>query len=316
MTVLPFVCLAIGIILGLLIKADKFAIIADKVLTVALILLMLAIGVGIGLDESIIRNALKIGFNCVLISLCAITFSVFFTVICEKTVLPLKKLDAQLQYQNIDTSMVSSNEDESKGSPLVWIMPISVIAGIFLGIQFRSSINPGIINKCFIASLVVLYICVGVSQAKNKEIFVYIKKLGFRILWLSMTIIVGSLTGGLVSGLLLGLPLNVSVVSAGGMSFYSVTGAYMTETYGVEIGTYGFIVNIMREVFTILLMPILIKISTGSPIAGGAAGDMDTMLAPITKFVGVRLGLVTLITGTILTFVVPILLPILSYFSF
>lgn len=102
------------------------------------------------------------------------------------------------------------------------------------------------------------------------------------------------------------------MVSAGGMSFYSITGAFMTSTYGLKIGTYGFLVNVMREFFTILFMPILTKISLGSPIAGGASGNMDTMLAPITKFVGIRLGLVTLITGTILTFIVPFLLPVLA----
>ena len=87
----------------------------------------------------------------------------------------------------------------------------------------------------------------------------------------------------------------------------------MTQAYGLEIGTYGFIVNVLREFFTVLLMPLLIKISLGSPIAGGAAGNMDTMLAPVTKFVGVRLGLVTLITGTIFTLLVPIVLPAVAY---
>lgn len=123
-------------------------------------------------------------------------------------------------------------------------------------------------------------------------------------------ILVGSIFGGMLAGVLLDLPPHISVVSASGMSFYSITGAYMTEAYGLEVGTYGFIVNVMREMFTILFMPLLIKISPGSPIAGGAAGNMDTMLAPVTKFVGVRLGLATLITGTLLTFLVPFLLPV------
>jgi len=35
------------------------------------------------------------------------------------------------------------------------------------------------------------------------------------------------------------------------------------------------------------------------------------MLVPVTKFVGIELGLVALITGVILTFFVPIILPIL-----
>ena len=93
------------------------------------------------------------------------------------------------------------------------------------------------------------------------------------------------------------------------MSYYSITGAYMTQVYGIEAGTYGFIVNVMREFFTVLLLPLLIKISKGSPIAGGAAGNMDTMLVPVTKFVGKELGLVALITGAILTFSVPFILP-------
>ena len=90
----------------------------------------------------------------------------------------------------------------------------------------------------------------------------------------------------------------------------------MTQMYGAEIGTYGFIVNVMREFFTVLFLPILIKISKGSPIAGGAAGNMDTMLVPVTKFVGPELGLIALIIGTILTFIVPVILPILyNFFS-
>ena len=38
---------------------------------------------------------------------------------------------------------------------------------------------------------------------------------------------------------------------------------------------------------------------------------MDTMLVPVTKFVGAELGLVALITCVILTFAVPFILPVL-----
>ena len=77
------------------------------------------------------------------------------------------------------------------------------------------------------------------------------------------------------------------------------------------MGTYGFMVNVMREFLTVLFLPFIVKISKGSPIASGAAGNMDTMLVPVTKFVGPELGLVTLVTGTILTFAVPFILPML-----
>lgn len=84
----------------------------------------------------------------------------------------------------------------------------------------------------------------------------------------------------------------------------------MTESFGIEAGTYGFIVNILRDVLTVALLPVLIKVSKGSPIASGAAGCMDSMLVPVSRFVGPELSMVALISGTILTFVVPVWLPV------
>ena len=191
-------------------------------------------------------------------------------------------------------------------------MPISLVIGLIAGVFLRSIISSSVIDFFFTIALIALYISVGISQGANREVFVYLKIIGFKIILLPIGILIGSLVGGIVSGILLKLPLHISTTSASGMSFYSITGAYMTQQYGIEIGTYGFIVNIMREFFTILTMPLLIKISPGAPIAGGASGNMDTMLAPITKFVGIRLSLVTLLTGMILTIVVPIVLPIVS----
>ncbi len=49
----------------------------------------------------------------------------------------------------------------------------------------------------------------------------------------------------------------------------------MTEAYGLEVGAYGFLVNVMREFLTVLFMPILM-------------------------------------TGAVLTFVVPFLLPLMA----
>lgn len=319
MHILPFICLSIGILLGIFIKNKYFIIYSGKLSTIALSLLMLSIGLGIGIDNSIMENFLKIGFNCIIISLSAIIFSVIFTIICEKTVLPLKQLDEELEKKNITFSTNNSVEKQEEttevsdsDSKLVWIMPGSLIFGLLLGFLFQNNISSYFIDISFSIFLTILYICVGISQGSDKDIFNYLKLLGIKIIWLSFAILIGSITGGFIAGKVLNIPLNISVISASGMCYYSITGAFMTNTYGLEVGTYGFIVNILREVFTILLMPILIKISLGSPIAGGGAGNMDTMLMPVTKFVGARLGMVTLLTGTILTFIVPILLPLLA----
>lgn len=322
MMILPFVCLGIGIFLGVFVKWNKFAKLSDRVATVALIFMMLTIGIQIGIDKSIIDGFLTIGLNCLVIVTFAMFFSVLLTIICEKTFLPLQKLDLELQQKHISVESVNNEhsqdsdasleEENSSGSKLVWLMPSSIILGLLLGIFLRGIINPVYIEHTFTLSLILLYISVGISQGANKEVFKFIKLLGVKVIWISVAVLLGSLIGGLMAGLLLDVPMKVSVISASGMSFYSYTGAFMTDSYGLEAGTYGFIVNILREFLTVLLLPLLIKITPGSPIASGGAGDMDTLLAPITKFVGIRLGIVALVTGTILTSVVILILPLIS----
>ena len=315
MTWMPFLCLSIGLFLGMRDLPDKILKEIDSVINFALVVLMLTIGLQIGVNDSVVSNIPSIGFHCVVIALSAILFSVAFTVLAEKTVLPLETIKTRLFSENININqeMDLSKEEIKKTSPLIWIMPVSIIAGVLAGYFFLPDSYQSFLGHLLTGSLVVLYISVGISLGSNRKVFRYIKVLGFKVIYLSLAILAGSLTGGIISGLALGLPLRTSVMSACGMSYYSITGAYMTQVYGIGEGTYGFIVNVMREFFTVLLLPFLIKISIGSPIAGGAAGNMDTMLVPVTKFVGAELGLVALITGTVLTFAVPFLLPLLYH---
>lgn len=309
---MPFLCLAIGLFFGLRDLSQKVLRVIDVTINIALVVLMLTIGFHIGTNDSVVSNIPSIGFHCVVISLSAIFFSVAFTVLTEKTLLPLEDLRERLFSENININQEVDikTEEDKKTSPLIWIMPVSIVAGTLFGyFLFPDYLKPSL-GYLLTGSLVVLYISVGISLGSNRKVFRYLRVLGFKVIYLSAAIFAGSVIGGLLSGLILGLPLHISVISASGMSYYSITGAYMTQVYGIEAGTYGFIVNVMREFFTVLLLPLLIKVSKGSPIAGGAAGNMDTMLVPVTKFVGIELGLVALITGTILTFLVPFILPL------
>ena len=202
-------------------------------------------------------------------------------------------------------------DDEKRGfSPLVLVMPGFILAGILVGWLLLGGHEAVWLDTALTVSLVFLYAGVGVSLASNKSVFGYIRRLGLRILFLPLAIFLGCMLGGFLAGLILGVPIAWAVTSASGMGYYSLTGAFMTETWGIEAGTYGFIVNVSRDVFTVLLLPVLIRISKGSPIASGAAGCMDTMLVPVSRYVGPELSLAALISGTILTFVVPVWLPV------
>ena len=311
----PFICLALGAAINWRGLPQPVLKAFDGLMNLALVVLMAVIGINIGVSEEVMNNLGRIGINCLTISLMAIGGAVALVVLCEKTVMPLEKIRLQVAAearQNPAASMPDvSAEDGSKSgfSPLVLVMPGFIAAGILVGWLVLSGRDAAWIDTVLTVSLIFLYTGVGVSLASSKSVFGYIRRLGLRILWMPLAIFCGCLLGGLVSGLILGVPMNWSVMSASGMGYYSLTGAFMTETYGIEAGTYGFIVNVSRDVFTVLLLPVLIRISKGSPIASGAGGCMDTMLVPVSRYVGPELSLVALISGTILTFVVPVWLP-------
>ncbi|WP_053955012.1 lysine exporter LysO family protein [Inediibacterium massiliense] len=313
MTWLPFICLGIGSLIGFSKWVDKIIKLVDPIINVGLVVLMLTLGAKIGSNDSLIHSLGLLGFRCLFTAATAIAFSVLFTVLLEKTVLSLGSVQSQLACENIAvTQEVNIEEEEKKPtSPLVWIIPVCIILGIVIGYLVPLFKKSFMLDHTLTISLVILYIGVGISFGMHKNILQYVRILGFKIILIPTTIIIGSLVGGFVSGILLGMPTYITVSAAGGMSYYSITGAYLTQKFGIEVGAYGFLVNVSREFLTVLFLPLLIKVSKGSPIASGAAGNMDTMLVPVTKFVGVELGLVALITGTILTFLVPFMLPLL-----
>ncbi len=303
----PFICLAIGAAInwrGLpagILKAF------DIVTNVALIILMAVIGLNIGISPRVMSNLGSIGINCLIIALCAIAGSVTMVYLAEVSVMPLAKIQMQLAEEN----NINLDEQQQGGfSPLVIVMPSFIVAGILAGNFIFSDISSEFLDTVLTVSLIFLYIGVGVSLGSNKEVFQYIKRLGARVLFMPAAIFIGCALGGLISGVILNMPVSWSVISASGMGYYSLTGAFLTESFGIEAGTYGFIVNVSRDVFTVALLPLLSKISKGSPIASGAAGCMDTMLVPVSKAVGPELGMVALISGTILTFLVPLWLPV------
>ena len=302
-TLIPFICLGTGALINWRGLPDKILKLFDTLINIALIILMVVIGLNIGSSPQVMDNLGRIGLNCALLSLGAILSSALLVSLCERTILPLEVTRKQFGGEAI------ADDADSHFSPLVILMPSCIVLGIFAGYRLFPNLPDSVLDTILTVSLIFLYGGVGVSLGENKSVFRYIGKLGLRLLILPVAIFLGSILGGLIVGIILKIPLNCAVISTSGMGYYSLTGATMTDYYGIEAGTYGFVVNVVRDVFTILLMPLLVRISKGSPIAAGAAGCMDTMLVPVTKAVGTELGIVALLSGTILTFIVPVWLP-------
>lgn len=313
-TLMPFICMGLGLLVGFRQLPKKVYTIFDWVTTVSLVVLMFTIGGNVGTNKEVIEEIGTVGFNCLVTCFFAIGFSVIVGLILEKTVLPLDKY-SQMQLGDEEANAIGvageSEKDKRKIDPILLLIPTSVLAGAFGCYFFMPESKIYLLSYSLWASLAVLYTSIGIGMGQNKNVFGYIKAVGFRVLYMVGGILFGSMAGGAVASLITGMPMSYGVIAASGVGYYSMTGATMLQVFGAEAGVYGFMVNVFREFFTVLLLPVLIRISKSSPIAAGGAGNMDTMLVPITRALGRELGMVTLVVGILLTFGVPVILPLL-----
>ncbi len=310
---MPFICMGIGLLIGLRVQSMAVFKAVDMTVNIALVVLMLTIGLNIGINDNVMQNLGAIGLHCAVIAQCAIWGSVVLVLVVEKTILPLSVLLDRLKDsgQTLDLAGEVEGGEETGHSPLLWLMPLCIISGVTAGFLWLTESAAPVLNVSLVASLVVLYLGVGVGLGSNRRVFGYIKILGVKVAAIAVAAVAGTLLGGFAAGLICRLPQHVSMLSASGLGYYSMTGAFMTSAYGIEAGTYGFMVNVTREFFSVLMLPLLAKISRGSPIASGGAGNMDALLVPISKVMGPEIGLVTLVTGIILSVAVPFLLSLI-----
>ena len=74
-----------------------------------------------------------------------------------------------------------------------------------------------------------------------------------------------------------------------GFAYYSLSSIFIAEYRGAELGTIALLANIIREMITLLLTPLITKrFGPLAPISSGGATTMDTTLPIITQTVGQR----------------------------
>lgn len=318
---MPFVCMGTGLIIGFQNLPAVAYKVVDKITTIALILLMFVIGGNVGTNKEVISEIGVVGLNCIITILCAIAGSIVVCAIVEKLFVPLSKYQEMLKDDDEAGEMVEGAEGDAgsgksgyKVDPILIVIIVSVIVGVvacYFMAKAGASWLPPFLDKALAISLIVLYTSVGIGMGQQKTVFRYMKKVGFRVLLFVLAIFIGSMAGGALSALVTGMPMKYAVISTSGVGYYSLTGATMLSAYGAEAGVYGFMVNVFRDIFTVMLLPLYARLNKSAAFASAAAGCMDTMLVPVTRVMGREIGLIALIIGIVLTFGVPVILPIL-----
>lgn len=182
------------------------------------------------------------------------------------------------------------------------------VAGIAAGF-FHLIPDTLIHNDYSTYALYLLMFLVGFSIGADPKSLLALKEFNLKILIVPLITIVGTTAGVLIVSILISDYDFIDVLAVGyGFGYYSLSSIFITELRNEELGVIALLANVMREIITLLIAPMLaVYFGKIAPIASGGATSMDTTLPIITKSSGKEYAMVSLFHGVVLTILVPFL---------
>lgn len=202
-------------------------------------------------------------------------------------------------------TFLTINFCEMKGSLIIVGFFILGIAAGLSGIVPESIID----GDLTFYALCALLLCVGIGIGSDRNIVTKFKSLDVRMALLPLGTALGTFAGSLVVSFILSVrsPLDCLAVGSG-FGYYSLSSIFITEYKGAELGTIALLANIIREMVTLLLSPVLAKaFGPLAPISSGGVTSMDTTLPIIIASSGEQYSAVSIFHGFILDFSIPFL---------
>ena len=157
--------------------------------------------------------------------------------------------------------------------------------------------------------LCTLMFSVGISIGNDPTSFRQFRHLNPRLVFLPLMTIAGTFLGVLaVSFFITGRTAVECLAVGSGFGYYSLSSILITQYKGIELGTIALLSNILREVFTLLAAPWMVKyFGKLAPISAGGATTMDTTFPVIVRYSGKQYAIVSIYHGFIMDFTVPFL---------
>ena len=178
---------------------------------------------------------------------------------------------------------------------------LGMLVGRFSGLPFTYT------SEIIQVGLFMLLFLVGLDIGRSDDLLRIFRRMGKEAVVVPALIVLGSIVGGVIVGILFGYSWNEGAALGSGMGWYSLSGVII-EPYSSELSAIAFMSNIVREVIGIAIVLIIaLKVGFLSSVSVPGAGAMDTVLPIISKATNQKTTIIAFFTGTILSFLIPIL---------
>lgn len=125
---------------------------------------------------------------------------------------------------------------------------------------------------------------------------------------ISLVIIATSMIGGAIAAMILDIDLYRGLAMASGFGWYSLAGILMGDAFGPVYGGASFMIELLRELVALVLIPLAIRTKPCTAIGYAGATAMDFTLPVIQTTGGVRCVPIAIVSGFILSILVPVLM--------
>lgn len=299
--------LGVGLVVGYYsVLPKKWNWVVQHVFTASFIVLLIGMGAKVGSDQHVLDNLFSIGWRALVFSCLSIGGSVILVWYVERW----------FKRETVDDIMEEEWEcPQSNGSIVFTQVVPSLIFGVVLGRWLLPENTIVAVNLVTVISLNIMILGAGIDMGNNKKVWFLLRTMGAVILLIPCTIITGAMLGGVVGSILLRLPVFFSLAAGAASGFYSFIGPLVTDKAGAELGALAFLSNLLREVLSLLFIPTLAKKFGGmAAIASGGATTMDSTLPVIFRALGPQVAMVGMLSGAVLTVIIPVVIPLLLYF--
>ena len=198
---------------------------------------------------------------------------------------------------------------------IVIFMLLALLGGLFYGM---SGLEFTFINLMSENTNIILYLLmfsVGSSIGMQRGIFSKIKEYHIKIFIIPLGTILGSLLGGVICAILLKMPIGYGTAITSGLGWYSLAGVTIGNLVSAEMGSIAFMSNLMREMFSFLIIPFLaVHLNYYTCIASAGATSEDTTLPLMLKYTNEETVVLSVFHGVICSLMVPVLISL--YLSF
>lgn len=292
-----------GMVLGRLLKIRNIG----KPVIVMTWLLLLFLGWEAGSDRDVIAALPSIGMDSALLSLGGVAGSCLLAWLLW--VFMGRKLDAVKAGAKEDGDEAGGERKLSAwtgfGGSLVILGFFA--AGVVLGLCGLLGESRAV-HLLSTWSLRILMMMVGMSVGGDREMLCSLKTMNPKLLLLPLATIAGTYAGCILVNLFLSYEVKDVLAVGSGFGYYSLSSVLISESRGAFLGTVALISNIIREVFTLLFTPLLVRVAGPlAPISAGGATTADTTLPVISSSCGQNFILVSVFHGFTVDLSVPFL---------